>query len=235
MNRLPRSLGVRAMLLALLLAGLAALLWGLPLLDWLTAMLGWVQANPFAGAVLYLLVFILGCVCMVPGSIMVMTGGFLFGLVKGAALVSVAVLLGATAALLVARGIGRAWVRQRLQAYPKFAALDLALQSRGLLVVMLTRMSLLLPYNLLNLAYGLTSVRLRDYMLGTWLGMLPAVVLYVYLGSLVRNAGQLLRGEVETGRGGQVLLVLGLVAAVAVVVIVHRTASRLLAERMPPV
>lgn len=233
MSLLPRSLGGRALALALCLAALAAALWTLPVRDLLAATLDWVRLHPLAGPALYVLVVIVGSVLLVPGSVLVMAGGFLFGVLQGWLLVSVAVVLGATAALLVGRGLGRDWAARRLQDRPRLRALDAAVRSRGLLVVTLTRMSMLLPYNLLNYAYGLSSVGLRDYMLGTWLGMLPVLLLYVYLGSLVRNIDQLLRGDAESGPVSQALLVLGLVAALAVVVVVHRTATRLLTERMP--
>ena len=169
---------------------------------------------------------------MVPGSLLFMCGGFLFGLSQGVPLVSIATVSGAVAALLVARGLGRAWVEERLHNQQRLRALDKAVQSRGLLVVMLTRMSLLLPYNLLNYAYGLSGVAIRPYALGTWIGMLPAVALYVYLGTLARSLGQLFDGEVSAGDAGPWLMAAGLVVAVAAVWVVHRTATRLLADHI---
>jgi uncharacterized membrane protein YdjX (TVP38/TMEM64 family) len=234
MKALPVTLGPRALGAALLLILLVALLWWLPLRDWLFAVLDWVRLHPFLGRAVYLLVFVVATVLMVPGSLLVMSGGFLFGLVQGVLLVSLAVVLGATAALLVARGFGRAWVQERLHNHRRFLALDQALQSRGLLVVMLTRMSLLLPYNLLNYAYGLTGVGLRPFVIGTGIGMLPAVGLYVYLGTMARSLGQLWDEGVELGSSGQLLMLVGLGIAVAVVVLVHRTATRLLEDSVPP-
>jgi len=82
--------------------------------------------------------------------------------------------------------------------------------------VLLTRLSPAFPFNLLNYAYGVTAVRPRDYIAASWLGMLPATVLYVYAGSAAANLAQALSGRVRTGRTGTVLLVVGLAATVAV-------------------
>lgn len=232
MTEQPASLRGRAVAASLFFALLLAALWLLPLEAWLIDMLAWVQLHPLAGRLVYLLVFTVCSVLMVPGSLLVMSGGFLFGLVQGVPIVSVATVLGAVAALLVARGIGRAWVEERLHNQQRLMALDRAVQSRGLLVVMLTRMSLLLPYNLLNYAYGLSGVGIRPYAMGTWIGMLPAVALYVYLGTLARNLGELFDGEVDAGRAGPWLMAAGLLVALAAVWLVHRTATRLLAEHM---
>jgi uncharacterized membrane protein YdjX (TVP38/TMEM64 family) len=228
----PASLRGRALAASLLLALMLAALWLLPLEAWLLEMLAWVQQHPVAGRLVYLVLFSVGSVLMVPGSLLVMCGGFLFGLWQGFLLVSVATVLGALAALLVARGIGRAWVEDRLHNQQRLMALDKAVQARGLLVVMLTRMSLLLPYNLLNYAYGLSGVGIRPYVLGTWIGMLPAVALYVYLGTLARSLSEVLDGEVSTGIAGPWLMGAGLVLAIAAVWLVHRTATRLLGEHI---
>ncbi len=233
MSRAPAALGGRALALALFLALLLAVLWFLPLRAWLFQLLAWVQLHPVAGRFAYLALFTIFTVLMVPGSLLVMCGGFLFGLVQGVLLVSVATVLGAVAALLVGRGLGRAWVQERLHNQQRLKALDLAVQSRGLLVVSLTRMSLLLPYNLLNYAYGLSGVALRPYIIGTWLGMLPAVALYVYLGSIARSLGELFDQGADIGVAGQLMMLAGLGLAIAAVWLVHRTATRLLSEHMP--
>ncbi len=91
----------------------------------------------------------------------------------------------------------------------------------------------MLPYNLLNYAYGLSGVALRPYIIGTWLGMLPAVGLYVYLGSIARSLGELFDRGADIGVAGQLMMLAGLGLAIAAVWLVHRTATRLLGEHMP--
>ena len=100
--------------------------------------------------------------------------------------------------------------------------------------MLLTRLSPLFPFNLLNYAYGVTAVRPRDYIAASWLGMLPATVLYVYAGSAAANLAQALSGRVRTGRTGTVLLVVGLAATVAVTALVTRLARRQLEHELAP-
>ncbi|MCI0434852.1 MAG: TVP38/TMEM64 family protein, partial [Gemmatimonadetes bacterium] len=154
--------------------------------------------------------------------------GAIFGLAQGIALASLASVAGATAAFFIGRTIARGWVSHRVESLPRFRALDRALAQKGFLIVMLTRLSPLFPFNLLNYAYGLTAVRVRDYVVASWLGMLPGTALYVYLGAAAADLAQVAAGNFDSGSGGRVLLVIGLLATVAVAILVARTASRAL-------
>ena len=74
------------------------------------------------------------------------------------------------------------------QKFPRFAAIDAAVGRDGFRVVLLLRLSPLLPFAISNYLYGLTSVRLGPYVLASWLGMLPGTFLYISAGSLSRAA-----------------------------------------------
>lgn len=228
MIHLLRSFSPRAALLGCLFLLVALAFWMVPLRDWLLAALQWVELHPAEGRLLFLLICTIAAVLMVPGSLLVLGGGYLFGIFQGIAVVSLGMTLGATAALLASRYLGRAWLRRRFDDHPRLAAVDRAVRDRAFFVVFLTRLSLAIPYNLLNYAYGLSSVRVLPYMLATWLGMLPAVALYVYLGSAARSLEALLRDGVDTGPAGLLLLLVGFVVAVALVVLLNRTANRML-------
>ncbi len=230
MIRHLRTLGPAGLLVACLFAGLALALWLLPLRAWLGEAIHWIQLHPAGGRLVFLLLFVTAAVAMLPGSLLVMSGGFLFGLAEGFLLVSVAVTLGAIAALLVGRWLARERIGHWLSRRPRLAALDAAVGQRGFLVVLLTRLSLAIPYSLLNYAFAFSRVSLPAYVLGTWLGMLPAVLLYVYLGTLARNFDALLKSGGANGAAVPWLLGFGLLLIGAVVWVLHRTASRLLAE-----
>jgi uncharacterized membrane protein YdjX (TVP38/TMEM64 family) len=153
----------------------------------------------------------------------------LFGLVRGAALVFLAATLGATAAFLVARYVARGYVERRIGT-GSLAAVDRALARKGLRLVFLLRLTPVVPYSLLNYSLGLTGVSLRDFVLGS-AGMLPGTILYVYYGKVA--------GEVAALAGGQAVprdatywasIAVGLVATIAVTVMVTRTARRALRE-----
>jgi uncharacterized membrane protein YdjX (TVP38/TMEM64 family) len=159
---------------------------------------------------------------------MTLGAGFLFGLPFGFAVVSAASTLGAALAFLVGRYFLRGWVEQRLDNVPRFAALDRAIGERGWLIVLLTRLSPVFPFNLLNYALGLTGVRFTSYVVASWIGMMPGTLLYVYLGSVGQDLASLLAGDLPSSDATGWLFYGGLVATVVLTVMVTRIATRAL-------
>ncbi|MDE2489780.1 MAG: TVP38/TMEM64 family protein, partial [Elusimicrobia bacterium] len=149
----------------------------------LAAALAWTAAAGPAGWAAYVGLYVLACVAFLPGSVLTLGAGAAFGLWTGFLLVSAGSTLGACASFLVGRYFLRDWVSKKLQAVPVFAAIAAAVGQEGGKVVFLTRLSPVLPFNLLNYGYGLTEVGLGEYALASWLGMMPGTFLYVYLGA----------------------------------------------------
>jgi uncharacterized membrane protein YdjX (TVP38/TMEM64 family) len=178
-------------------------------------------------------IYILAAVLLVPGSLITLAAGFLFGVVIGTITVSLASTLGASAAFLVGRTLAGPWVQDRIARTTRFQALDEAVKQRGFMIVLLVRLSPVFPYNVLNYALGLTQVSLRDYVLASWIGMLPATVMYVYLGSTLKSLADLATGEIEYGVAHKVLFGLGLVATLAVTIVVTRLARNALSKTAP--
>lgn len=222
----------RWMILLVAVAALVAALVLLPVREWLGTLLAWTAAHRETAWIVYVLLYVLATVAFLPGLILTIAAGVIFGLATGIVLVSIASLLGATAAFFVGRTIARDWVSTRIEAWPRFRALNRALGERGFWIVLLTRLSPVFPFNLLNYAYGISAVRAREYVLASWIGMLPATALYVYAGTAAASLTAALSGEVDTGTGGQVLLWFGLAATVAVTVLVTRLASRALEREL---
>jgi uncharacterized membrane protein YdjX (TVP38/TMEM64 family) len=204
----------------------------LPIAQWLQLALDWIGAHPQIAWPVYILGYILATVLVIPGSLLTLAAGFLFGLPLGVALVSLGSVLGAGAAFLVGRFLARDWVADKIKQQPRFAALDAAVGRRGFLIVFLTRLSPIFPFNLINYAYGLTGVRFRDYFLATWIGMFPVTVLYVYLGSAAKNLAEIFSGDLETGTAGRIALFAGLAATFVLTVIVTRIATRSLVSHL---
>jgi len=198
----------------------------------LTSALDWISGQGLVGAGIYLLLYVLATVFMMPGSILTLGAGVIYGVVWGSILVSLSSTLGATAAFLVGRYFARDWVSKKIEGNDKFKAIDTAVAREGWKIVGLTRLSPVFPFNLLNYAYGLTRVTLRDYFFASWIGMMPGTVMYVYIGSL---AGDLTRlgseGHTKT-TGEWILYIVGLLATVAVTVYVTRIAKRALNTRV---
>jgi uncharacterized membrane protein YdjX (TVP38/TMEM64 family) len=215
------TLALVAGLGAILLAGRVAA----PLLPGLTTRLSGLGAwAPLA----FVLGYVLATVAFVPGSILTLAAGALFGLWKGTLLAFVAATLGAAIAFLVSRHLARDLIHRRLAGDQRAAAIDRAIGDHGRKVVFLLRLSPVFPFNLLNYALGLTTVRFADYVIAS-LGMLPGTFLYVYWGKAVGDVARLagpnpIRGTV----GYYVLLGIGLAATIAVTAIVTRAARRTL-------
>src|SRR5260370_34857830 len=150
----------------------------------LTRALDWIATLGVWGPVIFAVIYILACVLFLPGSILTLGAGALFGVVKGSILVSISATLGATPAFLVGRYLARDWVANKIEGNSKFSAIDQAVAREGWKIVGLVRLSPVFPFNLLNYAFGLTRIRLPDYVLATWIGMMPGTRIYVYIGSL---------------------------------------------------
>ena len=194
------------------------------------AFAAWVEQLGPWGPVVYIVGYVVACIAFVPGSLPTMAAGALFGLSWGTVYAFVGEVLGGIATFLVSRRIARPMVERRIAGTPRFAALDRAVAARGLRIVMLLRLSPLFPFNFLNYALGITSVRLIDYAVAS-IAMLPGCFLYVYYGKLIGDVAMLASGEtVEAGRGYWVLLGLGLGATIAVTMIIARLANAAVRE-----
>ena len=184
------------------------------------------------GPIAFLLVYVAATVLLLPGFILTLGAGFVFGLGWGTALVSASSTLGATASFLVGRYLAREWVAGKMRAFPRFAAVDEAVAQEGWKIVGLTRLSPVFPFNLLNYAFGITRVKLRHYVPASWLGMLPGTVLYVYIGSLAGDLATLgAEGRARTPQEWA-FYVVGLLATAAVTIQVTRLARRALEKRV---
>ncbi len=191
-----------------------------------------VEEHRAIARILYFAVYVVAVVLIVPGSILTLLGGFLFGVVEGFVLVSISSVTGACLAFTIGRYFARQWVEERTQSFERWVEFDHAVAIRGFYVVLLTRLSPVFPFNLLNYFLGLTKIRFIHYLLASWLGMAPATLLYVYLGSIALSAADVLLGGGSNTMGQNTLIVLGLIATVALVVVLARLASATLKKEI---
>lgn len=188
----------------------------------------WVEGLGFWGPAVFMLGYALATVAFVPGSLLTLSAGAVFGLGAGVVYVFAGASLGATLAFLVSRYLARGAVERRFAGDARFAAIDRAVAEQGLKIVTLLRLSPVFPFNALNYALGLTRVSLRHYVIAC-LGMLPGTLLYVYSGKVVGDLAALAAGATTArGAGYWALLGTGMVATVVVTVLVTRTARRAL-------
>jgi uncharacterized membrane protein YdjX (TVP38/TMEM64 family) len=190
--------------------------------------LQWIDSLGTVGAIAFIALYIIATVAFLPGTILTLGAGVVFGVVWGSLYVFIGATLGATAAFIVGRYLARNWVNSKISGNKKFAAIDQAVSREGLKIVLLTRLSPMFPFILLNYAFGITGVSLKDYFIGS-IGMIPGTIMYVYIGSL---AGNLARIGTETQPANPtiqwVIRIIGLIATVAVTVFVTRLARKAL-------
>lgn len=218
----------RIAILVGVVAGLFVALKLLPVKDWLLGLLEWTRGLGFWGPVVVALFYIVACIFLLPGSILTLGAGFLFGLGKGTLTVSAGSVMGATAAFLVGRFLAREWVAKRVGGNAKFAAIDEAVGEQGWKIVLLTRLSPVFPFVLLNYGFGLTKVSLKNYVLASWIGMLPGTVMYVYLGTLFGSLAELAAGGKQKSAAEWVFLGVGLAVTIVVTVFITKIARRAL-------
>ena len=219
----------RWVLLAVLVIALASLAHFLPVVDWARALQSRVAGKGAWGGVLYGVAYTLAVLAFVPGWILTLGAGFVFGLAWGTVIVSLSSTTAAALAFLIARHLARARVEGLARRNPTFAAIDEAVREQGWRVVALLRLSPLVPFNVSNYLYGLTALPFGPYVLASWIAMLPATVLYVWIGAAGRAAAG---AEGRTRRPLEwALLGAGLAATAVATVLITRAARRQLARR----
>ena len=182
------------------------------------------------GAVLFVPLYAVWVTLLLPGVWASMLAGALYGPWWGSLVVFFGACLGAEMAFLLGRHWLRDWARRRLAAVPKLQSLGQAVSKEGLKLVLLTRLSPAFPFSLLNFAYGLSEVSLRDYNIGL-VGILPGAILFCGLGALagdVARFGDVLSGKADPFTWG--LRVVGLFATLASVWFVGRAAQKVLSN-----
>jgi uncharacterized membrane protein YdjX (TVP38/TMEM64 family) len=183
---------------------------------------------------MFVLLYVIVTVLLLPAVVLTLGAGALFGVAWAFVIVSIAATLGATAAFLVGRYLARGWVARRVAASARLGAIDAAVARDGWKIVLLTRLSPAFPFVLLNYAFGLTRVPLRDYALASWLGMMPGIALYAYLGSLAGDVAAVAAGSRARTPWEWALYALGFLATLAVTVHVTRLARAALDRRVAP-
>jgi len=188
------------------------------------------------------LMYVVACVFLLPASMLAAGAGFLASLLwpdqpllavaAGTAVMSLSMVCGSTAAFLIGRTFGRAYIARKFQGKSRYEAVEKAVEENAFKIIFFVRMSPAFPFNVMNYVFSLTSVRWREFVLASWLGMLPGTTLVVYAGTSISSLTALAEGDLPATPGRTALLLLGLLATVVVVVIVTRIARRTLKEAM---
>ncbi|URE30435.1 SNARE associated Golgi protein [Musa troglodytarum] len=226
MATVPWSSVVRVALLVILLAAIVIAFVTLPIEKILRDFLVWIEQNvgpwgPLVLAVAYIPLTVLA----VPASVLTLGGGYLFGLPLGFVADSVGATIGATAAFLLGRTIGRPYVLSKLNDYAKFQAVAIAIERSGFKIVLLLRLTPLLPFNMLNYLLSVTPIGIGEYMMASCLGMMPITFALVYVGTTLKDLADVTHGWSELSPTRWVLIVSGLVISAVLIACVARVAK----------
>jgi uncharacterized membrane protein YdjX (TVP38/TMEM64 family) len=192
--------------------------------------LQWVDNLGAIGAIAFMLIYIIATIAFFPGSILTLGAGVVFGVVLGSIYVLIGATIGATCAFLIGRYVARDRISKKIADNQKFQAIDQAIGKEGLKIVLLTRLSPIFPFNLLNYGLGVTGVSLKDYVLGS-VGMIPGTIMYVYLGSLAGSIATIGAESQPTNPAIQwTIRIIGFIATVAVTLYVTKVARKALDE-----
>ncbi len=213
-----------------LLIGLFAALRYFKVQELLQPVLAWVESFGAWGAIVFIMVYAVATVLLIPGSVLTVAGGTLFSLGWGFVYVFTEAMAGAILAFWVGRYLIRGWVVQQMAEKPSFQAIDRAVAQEGFKIVLLTRLSPLFPFSLLNYAFGITEVSLKDYVLGS-LGIIPGTLLYVYIGTLAGNLAKVDGSPASVQTFQWLIQGGGLVATIAVTLYTAQIAKKALQEK----
>jgi uncharacterized membrane protein YdjX (TVP38/TMEM64 family) len=191
-----------------------------PMADWEGLVEDWVEASGVFGVLVFSAIFVVATLLLLPAAVLNIAAGALFGLGWGVGVVMAASMVAAVIAFLIARHLLRERIKKHYTRTGTPAAIDKALRSEGWKAVALLRLSPIVPFAVKNYLFGVSRVRMRDYLIGTFLGKLPGAIILTALGTTGRAAMDL-KGPERWG-----LIGAGIVATVLVSWLIGRSAKR---------
>jgi uncharacterized membrane protein YdjX (TVP38/TMEM64 family) len=200
-------------------------------MNWIGAIILRIVALGAWGPALFIVAYVAAALTLAPAFLLTFAAGAVFGLWRGTVLVYIGAVLGSSAVFALAAPLARSRLLRWIDRDPRVAAVRRAIVGDAVWVMFLLRLSPLVPYVLLNYALALSGVRYRDFLLAT-VGMLPAILMYVYYGKIVGDVAKIAAG-VAPPRGVEYWIVvsLGLVATIVATTMITRAARRAIAQQ----
>lgn len=175
----------------------------------------WILDFGLWGPIIYILIYSIVPSILIPGTPLTIAGGILFGPVYGSIYTAIGATIGASVAFLIARYLARELIVRLLKKYEKLNILDKEVERQGWKIVAFTRLIPIFPFNLLNYAFGLTSIRFGHYVLASFIFMLPAIIAFVVFSSSFL--------DLLTGKASKEFLIgIILIVIISVIPIVYR-------------
>jgi uncharacterized membrane protein YdjX (TVP38/TMEM64 family) len=200
--------------------------------NWMTESLVWIQASGWVGWVVFIAIYALTCVFLLPGSILTVGAGAAYGFWSGTLLVTTASVAGAVLNFATSRYLVHDWLHRKFSHNAKFRALDRAIAHGGWRIVLLSRLSPILPHSIVSYACGLTNISMTRFTLASWIGFIPISAAYAYTGALI---GKIAKAKAGMPHGIDSWLLYGLGLAVTILVTIWsaKIAARALKTEVP--
>lgn len=202
--------------------------------QWINDFLDWVRETGPLGWLAFIGLYALTCVFFLPGSLLTVGAGAIYGFWYGTLLVTVSSTVGAVVNFLTTRYLARNWVERRLAGSCKFQALEQAVGREGWQIILLSRISPILPHSVVSYASGLTRISLRRYAAASFLGFIPLSAAYAYAGAVLGRFARTSAGVSEQDIVTWILYGIGLIVTVVVMVLTTRAATKVLAGKVEP-
>ena len=225
-NQKKKSLPLKPIILLVVVVAIIILAAKMGVGEKLGALQDWIRSLGVLGPLVFIVVYAVATVAALPGSALSIIAGAIFGPVLGVVTVIFAATLGASLAFLVSRYFARNSIEKWLEGNEKFRKLDELTARHGDIMVAITRLVPLFPFNLLNYGFGLTKVGFRTYVVWSFVCMLPGTILYVVGSAAVAEAVR--EGKVPW------LLVLVVAMILGIIVVLGRQARKKLKEDEGP-
>lgn len=200
---------------------------------WIGETMTWIQSSGWVGVAWFIVLYTLTCVFFLPGSALTVGAGAVYGFWWGTLLVMASSTVGAMVNFLTARYLLRNFVLRHLAGSPKFLSLDRAIEREGWKVILVSRISPIVPHSLVSYIAGVTRISCTRFTLASFLGFLPISVAYSYAGALL---GAVARSKLQWTNNDPwtwVLYGVGMIFTVAAVVMTARLAARALRQSVP--
>ncbi|EPY4212848.1 TPA: TVP38/TMEM64 family protein [Klebsiella quasipneumoniae subsp. similipneumoniae] len=156
----------------------------------------------------YVALFITATLCLIPGSLLVIAGGVLFGPLTGSLLSFAAATVASSLSFLIARWLGRDLLQRYVGHTAVFQAIERGIARSGSDFLILTRLVPLFPYNIQNYAYGLTAIPFWPFTLISAVTILPGLVIYSVMASELAREGATLAFALKLSLAGGLLFAL---------------------------
>ena len=210
---------------------LATVAYFFPLVPALEHVSTWLGGLGVIGAALFAVLIAVSSLCLLPASPFIIAASAVFGFSLGLLTSAVGIILGAASGYLLSRLFLRRDLADQLKGRPTFKAIDQAIAEEGWKIVLLLRLCPI-PFGLANYLYGLTAIRFLPYLLTSFLGAIPGMILFCHLGSAGKAGLQAIAsGNLNKGAGEIALLVLSVAATIVLVILLPRLARRVLEKR----